>query len=133
MSYIIDVTFNVLKHGNIEQSENEIICLAQESSCEYYYSDYEFERNMFIQRNHCVITVKFDKSMYLIQFLRKIKKLKHLHVESIYQEDSSYILYASTYYATQLMDKHLANKYKMNKHQKIYSEDESTILKILNN
>jgi hypothetical protein len=132
MSYIIDVTFNVLKHGNVEQSENEIILLAQESSCEYYYSDYEFERNVCIQRNHCVVTVKFDKPIYLIQFLRKIKKLKHLHIESIYQDDSSFILYASTFYSTQLMDKNIANQYKINKRQKTYSADETMILNALN-
>jgi hypothetical protein len=132
MSYIIDVTFNVLKHGNIEQSEIKIIHLAKDCSCESYYSDYEFERNTYIQRNHCVITIKFDKSIYLIHFLKKIKKLKFLHVESIYHDDTSQILYASTYYVTQLMNKNMANKYIKKERERTYSADETMILNVLN-
>ena len=132
MSYIIDVTYNVLKHSNVEQSGKEIMNIAEECCCESYYDDYEFERNVCIQRNHCVITVKFATSTSLIEFLKKIKKLKYLHVETIYRENMSMsmtnILYASTYYLTQLMDKHVAKKYKANKRERTYSEDETNIL-----
>jgi len=135
MSYIIDVTYNVLKHSNSQQSGKEIMIIAQECCCESYYDDYEFERNVYIQRNHCVITVKFATSAYLIEFLKKIKKLKYLHVETIYQENMTMsmtnILYASTYYLTQLMDKHVAKKYKANKRERTYSEDETNILHTL--
>ena len=135
MSYIIDVTYNVLKHGNLEQSGKEIHYIAQECCCESYYDDYEFERNVCIQRNHCVITVKFATSVCLIEFLKKIKRLKYLHVETIYRENMSMtmtnILYASTYYLTQLMDKHLAKKYKADKRERTYSEDEINILNAL--
>jgi hypothetical protein len=67
--------------------------------------------------------------------LKKIKRLKYLHVETIYRENMSMtmtnILYASTYYLTQLMDKHLAKKYKADKRERTYSEDEINILNAL--
>jgi hypothetical protein len=131
MSYNIDITYNVLKHGNIEQTGNIIKTLAEESCCENYYDNYEFERNICIQRNHYVITVKFASSINLINFLKKVKKIKYLHVETIYQENI--ILYVSTYYLTQMMDKQLVKQFKKNKNDRIFTKEETVILNALNN
>ena len=132
MGYNIEVSFNVLKQSNISELEDKIINIATENGCNDYYDNYEFERNCQYQRNHYVITVHFSNNVHLIvKFLKNIKKIKGLNIETIYRDETHDLLYASRYYITQMMDKHLAKKYKSNKKEKTYSEDDIMILSTL--
>ena len=63
-----------------------------------------------------------------IKFLKYIKNNKQTYLESIYNDDTNMLLYASNYYITQKMDKYLAKEFKLEKRKRSYSEDETLIL-----
>ena len=130
MGYIIEVSFNIFKNSNITEIEEEIISFAKKCNSTFFYSNCEMEKNIRIQRNHTVITAHFeeDKKMEdLLCFLNYIKKQKGIYIESIYNEETNQMLYASQYYLT-MMDKFLSKKYQTNKRSRSYSEDETIIL-----
>jgi len=130
MGYNIEVSFNALKH-NIRETQDLIISIAVENGCETYYSDYEFEKNLRYNRNHCILTIIFQDNSIddIVKFLKIIKTVKGIYVETIYDNDTNNILFASSLYVSQWMDKHIAKVYKMNRRERSYSEDD---LKILN-
>lgn len=136
MAYNIEVSFNTLKH-NISETRDLIISIALENGCNYYYNDFEFENNLRYNRNHCVITLNFQNSNsnidYIIKFLKIIRTIKGSYVESIYDNDTNNILFASKFYTTQMMDKHIAKMYNLNKRVRSYSEDETLIMNIMQN
>jgi hypothetical protein len=54
-----------------------------------------------------------------------------LHIESIFNEDTNIILYASKFYQTAKMDKSKQKEYIVDKRTRSYSEDENTILHLI--
>ena len=129
MWYNIEVSFNALKH-NISETKELISNIALENGCENYYNDYEFEKNLRYNRNHFVFTFIFQDYNIdnIVKFLKKMKSLKGTYVESIYDDDRNNMLFASSLYLSQFMDKHIAKVYKMNKRERSYSEDDIKIL-----
>ena len=131
MGYNIEVSFNTLKH-NISETQDLIISIALENGCNHYYNDFEYENNLCYNRNHCVITLNFqnyDSNIdYIVQFLKIIRTIKGIYIESIYDNDTNNMLYASKFYLTQMMDKHIAKTHKLNKRTRSYSEDETLIM-----
>jgi hypothetical protein len=129
MAYNIEVSFNALKH-NIYETKELISKIAVENGCENYYNEYEFEKNLRYNRNHCVFTFIFQDYNIddIVKFLKKIKNLKGIYVESIYDNDRNNMLFASNLYVSQFMDKHIAKMYKMNKRERSFSEDDIKIL-----
>jgi len=131
MGYNIELSFNTLKH-NISETQDLIINIAVENGCNYYYNDFEFESNLRYNRNHCVITLSFQNYAsniyYIIKFLKIIKNIKGIYIESIYDDDRNHILFASKFYLTQMMDKHIAKMYKLNKRERSLSEDDTLII-----
>lgn len=127
MGYNIEVSFNLLKTGNIQES---IHSYATECGCEYLYEDYEFENKTQFVRRHCIITAKFEQKNIdnMLEFLKFVKGTQGLYLESIFDDDSNSILYASQYYITQQMDKRLAKEFVIEKRKRSYSEDETIIL-----
>ena len=127
MGYSIEVSFNVLKHSNLNKDVKDY---AQECSCDQFYEDYEFENKTQFQRRHCIMTAKFSpgKIFLLLEYLKYIKKVNGLYLESIFDEDTNTILYASQYYLTQQMDKVSSKNFHLEKRKRSYSEDESMIL-----
>ena len=131
MGYNIEVSFNTLKH-NVSETQHLIVSIALENGCNYYYNDFEFENNLRYNRNHCVITLNFQNYKYdidyIVKFLKIIRNIKGIYVESIYDNDTNNILFASKFYLTQMMDKHIAKMYKLNKRERSYSEDDTLIM-----
>ena len=123
MGYNVEISFNILKHSNVTELQNNIINLANECLCNSYYNNYEYDNNVKHIRLHSITIVNFDNSEinYLIKFLKNIKSIKGLYIESIYHDDSSIILYASKYYNKEMITK----EYNKNRS---YSEEEKTIL-----
>ena len=132
MGYNIEVSFNTLKNQNVTECEQEIIQIAKNYDCNNFYQLYEFEKNLSQNRNHSVINANFDNVEQFTQFIKKIKQIKGLYIESIYNDTNMKpdLLYASPYYLT-TMDKHLSRSYKKNKRERSYSEDETIILNSL--
>lgn len=129
MGYNIEVSFNVLKNSSSDIQEN-IQNYAEECGCDYFYHDYEFENKTQFQRRHCVMTLNFPQTNipYLLDFLKYIRKIQGLYLESIYDDTMNQILYASQYYLTQKMDKKCAKEFVIEKRKRSYSEDENMIL-----
>jgi len=130
MGYNIEVSFNVLNCGSVIELQNSLKSYAEECNCREIYEDYEFENKTQFQRRHCIISVNFLTSNItgLQNFLRFIRRNKRLYLESIYNDDSNMILYASQYYITQKMNKSLAKDFIIEKRKRSYSEDETNIL-----
>jgi len=128
MGYNIEISFNILKNPNTSQMEKDIISIALANSCNHFHNFYEME-NGHIPRNHSVFTTNFDENKieYILGFLRDIKKTKGLYIESIYDDETNKLLYASTYYLTTL-GKQTASQFKKEKRVRSYSEDELIIL-----
>jgi len=135
MGYNIEVSFNALKH-NITETQDLIINKALENGCNHYYNDYEFEKNLCYDRNHCVMTLFFQNNDcnidYIVKFIKIIKNIKGIYIESIYDNDNNNILFASKFYLTQMMDKHIAKMFKLNKRKRTYSEDDTIIMNTMN-
>ena len=133
MGYNIEVSFNILKNSSVSELQAIVRNLAEECGCESFYEDYEYETNTQFKRNHCIMIVNFqDKSsIYLLHFLRFIRSKEGLFLESIYDEDTRTILYASQYYVTQKINKSNAKVFKREKRERSYSDDENMILKTI--
>jgi hypothetical protein len=131
MRYSIEVSFNILKNSSVTETKNMIINGAEECGCDSFYEDYEYDVHTQFKRSHCVITLNFSKSDItdLIRFLRFIRSRCGVYLELIYDENEYYILYASQYYITQKMDKYYGKKYKSERRERSYSDDENMILK----
>jgi hypothetical protein len=130
MGYNIELAFNILKNSSVTELQDNIKTLASNYGCKYCYNDYEYENNVKYIRRHCIITLNFEDSNtnFLVEFLKKIKKMEGLYIELIYDEELNTILYASKYYQTQKMTKGYAKEYNLKKRKRSYSEDESMIL-----
>ena len=132
MGYNIEVSFNVYKNSSVTETQDSIKSLATNCGCNYFYEDYEFETNVQYQRRHCIITVNFENNSnikFITDFLKNIKRVKGLYIESIYDDESNVILYASKYYQTQKMIK--GNNYKEERKKRSYSEDDTKIINIM--
>jgi hypothetical protein len=130
MGYNIEVSFNVLKNGSVSKLLDDVKECSKKCFCEDFYHDYEFENKTQFRRRHCIISVSFPHSKLnnMIEFLNNIKKHGGLYVELIYDETNHSVLYVSQYFLTQKMDKYAAKKFKIEKRERSYSEDEVMIL-----
>ena len=126
MGYIIEVSFKVINTEILESVKK----YATECGCENLYEDYEFENKTQFQRRHCIITAKFSHTnmTQMLKFLKFVKGTQGLYLESIFDDDSNNILYASQYYITQQMNKSAAKEFVIEKRKRSYSEDETMIL-----
>lgn len=130
MGYNIEVSFNTLKHTCVTETRDMLINLAHENGCDSCYDTFEFINDQYESRTHVVITVNFQEYNIneIVKFLKIIKEIKGISIESIYDDDINNFLFASQYYLTQMMDKDLVVKYKVNKRERSYSEDDTIIL-----
>jgi hypothetical protein len=129
MGYIIEVSFDILKNSNMTEIQVEVKNLAEYYGCVSFYEDYEYDDRCQYKRNHCVFTTHFldENMLFMLDFIKNIRKEKYLFLESIYNEESRMLVYASQYYLTQ-MDKYKA---KMFRRERSYSEDEAMIIKTI--
>jgi len=126
MGYNIDLSFDILKHGH---AKDTALSFATNNGCKYHYDAYEIEQQR--SRNHCVMTFNFDKTDCLVGFLKNVKEARGFYIETIYDDESESILYASRFYLTHLMDRNVATTYKLNRRARSYSEDDTLILNAL--
>jgi len=132
MGYNIEVSFNILRNSSVTQLQAMVKNYAEYCCCESFYEDYEYETKSQFKRNHCIITIVFGENLnYLLDFLRFIRSIEGLFLESIYDEESRTLLYASHYYVTQKMNKLNAKTFKRERRERSYSDDENMILKTI--
>lgn len=131
MGYNIELSFSLLNNSlnMISQIKN----CADENCCDNCYEDYEFENKTQFQRRHCILYINFaeERVNNMVEFINRIKKNEDVHVELVYDDINSKILYASQYFVTHKMDKYSADEFRMFKRRRSYSDDEAMILKAL--
>lgn len=130
MGYNVEVSFNILKHSSVTELQEFVKEQAHSCGCNSCYEDYEYETNVQFKRNHSIMVSNFDETntIYFIDFLKNIKCVPGLYIECIYDDTNNRILYASSYYLTQKMEKHFSKKWKKEKRKRSYSEDDIMIL-----
>ena len=133
MGYHIEVSFDVVNSGSVIELQNNVKNYAEECGCEQIYTDYEFENKTQFIRRHCIINANFSPLNIgeLVKFLKFVKSNRQLYLESIFNDDSNILLYASKYYITQKMDKNIAKDFKIEKRKRSYSEDETLLLQTI--
>ena len=130
MGYNVEVSFDILKHSSVTELQEFVKEQAHSCGCNSCYDYYEYETNVQFKRNHCIMVSNFDETntLYFIDFLKNIKCVPGLYIECIYDDTNNRILYASSYYLTQKMEKHFAKTFKAEKRKRSYSEDDIMIL-----
>jgi len=117
MSYRLEVALNLKHRGDALMLKTEIVKLAEESRCELYYQDFEFQgkKRQFV-RNHIFFIFFFPEDpKYIINFLYLLKKRKYVYIESIGFDNATFtLLYASKKYLN-MMDKYKAKEYLSNR------------------
>ena len=139
MGYNIEISFDIYKNSSVTNLKYELIEIAERNYCNYHHEnfiiDYEFDHGLTLceKRNHCIISFSFDNSKILnfIKFLNKIKNLRPFHIETIYDNDNSRIIYASKYYQGQ-MNKYLVEKYKIQRNNPLNNFNSTDNLILLN-
>jgi hypothetical protein len=130
MGYNIEISVDMAKHPDFSRFKSEIVDFALDSGCDHYYYLYEMEGGGQRKRNHCIIVVNFndDEIFSCSNFLKRIRKMKELHIECIY-EDSLIckLIYASQFYQTK-MDREKVTKYNKFKRERSLSENERLLL-----
>jgi hypothetical protein len=132
MVYVMELSFNVLKHANVTEWEGNITSSAVDFGCSSYYTYVEMEYNKHINRNHCILVIQFQEKKEDVEnmskFIRVIRRMKHVYIECIYHEDiCCKLIYASTFYVTN-MDKDKVQIYQQFLKEKNYTEQELIFL-----
>jgi hypothetical protein len=133
MGYNVESSLNILKHANVTEVENQVKEIANDSGCNFFYDNYEFENNKQMKSTKYMFTTYFENEsiVNLLYFIKNIKKIPGVYIENIYDDDANVLLYASKYYQRNMMNTHLAKKYNVNKRMRSYSEDDTKILREL--
>ena len=130
MSYRLEVALNLKHRGDALMLKTEIVKQAEESRCELYYQDFEFEgkKRQFV-RNHLFFIFFFPEDpKYIINFLYLLKKRKYVYIESVGFDNAKFtLLYASKKYLN-MMDKYKAKEY-LSSRKNIIDEDFKQVLK----
>ena len=135
MVFNIEISFNLSKHKNVTETEREIVHLATENNCGSYYKFAEMEKNLYRNRNNVIFLFSFENQHLkdMDTFIKQIKKMKHIYIECLYEDDiMCKLLYASQYYLTTI-DKDKVLLYNENKRKRSYSEDENMLLEGIRN
>jgi len=130
MGYNIELSINLMKWGNFSELENMVLILADKYGCDNIYEFSEEEGRTKIPRCHHMMVVTFSKNNFdnLLEFIKQMKKIKQIHIECVYyDETNSKLIYASAYYLKNI-DKDVAIKYKR---ERSYSEEEIRVINVI--
>ena len=130
MEFKIDISINLLKHSNFTAIEEDVVYFAKQYNCKDINTSSETEGRLKNSVCKYIISISFPACRIddFIQFIKHVKKIKNIHIETVYTDDNlTTVLYASPVYL-QTLHKNIADNYKKNKKQRIYSEDEKKIL-----
>ena len=116
MSYRIELSFDLRKTKNILEMKKKIRDLALKNKKEICFFSYELMGyGRTINRNHVVGTLYFLEQSNIIGFIKSIKKISGIYIESVGMDDIKFILiYASKKYLN-FMDKYKSKDYLKNR------------------
>ena len=135
MGYIIDVSFDIRKTGQVTSLQKTIIDCANECECSSSYIEYELEgKRRTIYRNSCVITVVFaevceDNFLQILTFLNTVSSLKNVYVESIYCDWPPHFVHTTSKYVNMMTN--LGAKKEVRRKNRTYSDEDLQLLKAI--
>ena len=131
MSFRIEVSFDIRKTKNVTEMKELIKKLSIKNSAEMCFFDHEIMgHGRTINRNHAIAIAYFPEQKKLINFIKTIKKIKQIYIESIGMDDGLFILiYASKKYLN-FMDKFKVKEY-LNDKKKILKGQYASIIDII--
>ena len=133
MTYLIELSYNLSKNTNLNETINKLLGKAAMCRWENFYKNYEFMgKNRKIIRNHCVLTFIFEEHMELVgEFIRFVKRLKVVNIESVSYDNTVFkIIYASRKYLN-FMEKEFALKYIKDRRNGNLFQQDSIIMKAI--
>tara|TARA_B110000908_G_C10151218_1_gene401430 strand:+ start:119 stop:526 length:408 start_codon:yes stop_codon:yes gene_type:complete len=112
MGYLIELSFNINKVSNFIQTKDIILKMAEKYNKTFSYNNHEIMgKNRTIFRNHYVMTYLFEDENEIAKFIKQIKLMKHIYIESISYDNCVFkMMYASKKYLN-IMDKNKAKEY----------------------
>jgi hypothetical protein len=130
MGYLIELSFNINKVSNFIQTKEMILKIAEKYNKTFSYNNYEIMgKNRTIFRNHYVMTYLFDDESDIVKFIKQIKLMKYIYIESISYDDCVFkMMYASKKYLN-IMDKNKAKEYLEKKRNNTLFKFDSVIMK----
>jgi hypothetical protein len=127
--YNVEISINLLKETTSSMIESVVREIAEENECDYIYSYSETDGTSKIPRYHYIIVVNFSKDNLenFVHFIKYIKRYNKVHIECIYNDTTSNLVYGSGYYLKTL-GKENAKIYKMLIKNKNFTEEDAYIL-----
>ena len=131
MCYSLEISLNLNKHFCGETLRRDLVLKANLLNCDDVYWNYEIEGRRTVEKNICIITVEYSVLSDAIKFLRFLKMRNTYYVESIYNQYSQKLIYASKNYI-KTMDKYKANEYKkLKKLETNFDDNENELLRAI--
>ena len=126
MVFSISIVINIKNQSNHFFLENLLYEAAENCNMLSLYNDHEIEGiNKHIKKHNSIICIEFEIQNELINFIKFVKTIKQLQIESIYKNNS--ILFASEKYLnsvnTMLYDKNELKKTIKENHQQEQYKD----------
>ena len=126
MVFSISIVINIKNQSSHYFLENLLYEAAENCNMLSLYNDHEIEGiNKHIKKHNSIICIEFEIQNELINFIKFVKTIKQLEIESIYKNNS--ILFASEKYLnsvnTMLYDKNELKKTIKENHQQEQYKD----------
>ena len=135
MGFLLELSLDTKKIGNISQLKNILVTEALNNKCEIYFFNYEFMgKNRSPFRRHFILTFIFEENEELVaNFVRFIKKgyKRSVKIESIFFENCIYeIMYASNKYLNMMEKEKVKDYLEKRKSNNLFKQD-SVIMRTL--
>ena len=101
MTYIVELSFDLCKNKNVSEIKELLSFLAEKYNSITHYFTHEVEgKGRIIDINDCIHTISFDdNSTDLLNYIKKINKLKFIKIDCIYSDkDEINLIYTSKKY-----------------------------------
>lgn len=127
--YNVEISINLLKETTSSTIESVVREIAEQNECNHIYSYSETDGTSKIPRYHYIIVVNFSKNNLenFVHFIKYMKKYSKVHIECIYNDITSNLIYGSGYYL-KTIGKENAKIYKMFIKNKNFTEEDAYIL-----
>ena len=137
MGYTIDVSFDLRKKKSVSNTRSMITDLAYTFNCSSVYDNYEFEgRRHTVYRSSCVLIIEFNDECEsdfenILNFLKSLKLIKNIYIESIYCDSPAHFVYTSSKYQNMMENKKISELNRKRKRERLYSDEDLLVLEAI--
>ena len=106
MGFNIEVSFKIKTGNSYTKCNNMLVDLIEENDATNYYFINETVGGRKIERSNRIAYINFDTLEKLKSFTHDLKKVKEFYIDCITNDEvKTQILYASSYYLTNVLSK----------------------------